>query len=295
MTLIALSLAFGFSIGGCADPQPTPKNAEWLLAHLKFLIDEGKLFDTVAVGKVLDINLQGKETEMVRQPADCSNPHSDKSDLLQKFEVSAVWFKESSEGVPHMKYPGISINPAGAVGEPRIFYKVFKTTNCSGKFTLPVQESARIEFTGLSTFACLTAHDLANSLHTEFQMATDGVSLSVYRPKPNDRFGGSIEFLFRFGAPCAISATLTQDEAAGYRALRAMAKFKACTDRADRAFCATHPSFTWGEGDKIDEMQESAVKICGGFDSFYKKESLSGEPPPPPPPRQFPATPCSGK
>jgi hypothetical protein len=114
MTLIALSLAFGFSIGGCADPQPTPKNAEWLLAHLKFLIDEGKLFDTVAVGKVLDINLQGKETEMVRQPADCSNPHSDKSDLLQKFEVSAVWFKESSEGVPHMKYPGISINPAGA-------------------------------------------------------------------------------------------------------------------------------------------------------------------------------------
>jgi hypothetical protein len=117
--LIVFLLIITSEIGSVAADQPklSEENAAWLLAQLKSLVDNGRFFDANAVSGTLHLKLQGTEKEMLQQPADCSNPYSDKSLLRTNFEVAADWFKESSEGVRHMKFPAAFINPAGEVGD----------------------------------------------------------------------------------------------------------------------------------------------------------------------------------
>jgi hypothetical protein len=300
-TLCALalwSLLFGFASASVdVEPRSSVKDGAWLLRQLKALADDEAFLSLDKVGTALSFTLDGTSHEIVPQPPNCSNPHSDKSRIVTDYLIKNSWYRLTSEGLPHMKFPGAFINPPGEVGDPQIAYHIMKTASCSGKFDVANRSSAEISFSGLPAFACLSPSDLKNQLHAEYQMGTDGVSVSTYQAVANDQFGTRITFFFRMGAVCALSAQIEQDSEFSYRYLRAAAKFKDCTKHVDHDFCATHPPFSWGEGDKIDEMNEAAAKVCGGLDSFYEKEPPSGDAPPAQPPYwSVPhRTPCDGK
>jgi hypothetical protein len=281
----------------CTAGTGSNKDGSWLLLRLRKIADKGSLFSADETGAELDLKWKATERETLKQPPDCRNPYFDRSRIVTTYEATQSWYKPTAEGIAHMKIPGAFINPPGESGDAKMTYTVSRSTNCTGNFKIMNRTVATLEFGGLPAFACITGDQLRHLMNAEYLPATDGVGSFHYKGNVDDDYGTSVEFAFRMGAPCALAATVTQDQNAGYRRQRAFIKFRACGDAADHKFCSNHAPFTWADGDVQDEMANSEVAACGGLSSFYENEPASGQSPPPSPARPMipRATPCSGK
>jgi hypothetical protein len=104
--------------------------------------------------------------------------------------------------------------------------------------------------------------------------------VSSYSGAPNDQYGIYLEFVFRMGAPCALGATIRQDDRSGLRYRRAATKLYACIESAENELCATKPDATSAE---FDEVTRTAKAACGNLETLYQSEPLTGRAPAPQP------------
>ena len=77
-----------------------------------------------------------------------------------------------------------------------------------------------------------------------------------------------------------MSAEIRQGYKLGYRYQRAAAKWQACYDATKHPYCALNGPITWGDGKKLDAVEEAGITSCGSIPSYYDKEPVFGPPPP---------------
>ena len=261
------------------------------LQRLKVLADVGDLFEPESVSQILAMNFQLKRSESV---LDCSQVWQTRStQTIRSTPDASSWYRNLPSGVRNMPVQAAFINPAMTVGDAVFSYEVERTIACTDRFNLQDHTKAYLSFDGLPSFACISAVDIQQQLpEAKFVMATDGVSLYAYQGRLDDEAGASLQFVFRMGAPCALSATIRKDQQDGLRYARADSSRRHCEIHSDRAFCMKHQPFGWGDGAAIDEMSQYADQICGTTDSLYRHDTEHGTQPAPVPGYKHGAPPC---
>jgi hypothetical protein len=281
-SLVIALLASAATVCMAAPPALETTDAGWFVAKVKTVVDEGQLFYPQQVERTLGLQIRRTDEERIAQPPQCSMPSDERSVISTRFEIANGWFKPGSNSLQDMKIPRAFINPATVVGRPAINYSMHDITYCQGDRNVLRRTEAELSFGGLSGFACLTPGQLKTLMNAESIQATDGVSISRYAAPGNDLYQTTVDFVFRMGAPCAVTATIRQDSRLGYRQLRAEAKSKSCGDSFIRRFCATLPNLLLTNLDRLDEDR---IKACGTLESFFQNEPSTGLPPPPEPKR----------
>lgn len=254
-----------------------------ILLRLQRLSDSGDLFNSQSVEQILDLRLTAsvRDTKL----SDCSTEVGIRDDRETSFqETDDGWYHILRSGAGHMDIPAAFINPAAKTGDAKLEYRVTRQVRCSDILGIQNYTFAQMVFENLPSFACITPAAIRSAMPAAaLHMATDGVYMVDYPGRVNDETGTSLRFEYRFGAPCAISATVEQNQKQGLRYLRASAAYAACSADAKRNYCTTHPHPTWGDGVALDDMLHHANKVCGTVNSLYLREPLNGRKPPPPP------------
>jgi hypothetical protein len=281
------------SLFGSNPPPPASGRAEWLIRRVKALADAGVLYEPDKVARTLSLTFQASAPE-TRQPySNCTNPYDSSRDTINYTPREPSWYGATPEGISHMLRPGFAVNRPAVMGDPKFTYSVSAYKSCTGRAEPKEYTEAEVEFSYVSGYACITPQILSKVLpEAKYAYATDGAAPYDYTGKFNDKSKTTAEFHFFYGAKCMIGITITQSDKSGKRFLRAQTRFLQCTRKADRDYCATHESFGWGEGDKIDAMEDFAIKSCGTVDSYFQKEPLSGKEPESLPPHEYLKTPC---
>lgn len=259
--------------------------------RLREVADNGDLFDPLSISKILGIDFQIDTSE---EASDCAQVWESRSfRTTQVTADTSSWYRVLASGAGSMEVPAAFINPATKTGDAKFSYKVMQRIDCTDRFRLQDHTEAKLSFSGLPSFACITGWDIERLLpNARFEMATDGVSLYRYQGKLDDDASTSIEFWFRMGAQCALSVSVNKDQQNGLRYQRADSKRRNCEVGAYREFCAIHEPFGWGDGAALDEMSLYADMICGTTDSLYKNDFEHGvQPKPLPKPKNGVATP----
>lgn len=265
-------------------PPPETGRAEWLLGRIKAVADEGALFEPDKVARLLSLSLKPGEAEMRAPFSNCGNPYDGSSETRHYVPQEPNWYFASPEGVPHMQRPGFTINPPAVMRDPAFSYSVSKHKSCTGRSEPKEYTDARIDFSYISGYACITPQVLNRVLpQAEEGRGTDGAMPYFYSGKFDDRTWTKVNFSFFFGTECLIGVTIDQSEMTGKRFLRARSKFQECKRQAELEYCSGREPFSWSEGDKIEAMDNFAFGKCGTMNSYFQKEPLSGEEPPPVP------------
>lgn len=257
-----------------ASPLSENSDAARLLLKIKAIIDKGLLYEPQEMARTLQLQMRFKEEPANIARQTCPDGSAGTQTMMTTAEIDNTWFKPGPEGIQHMKFPQAFINPAGEVGAPTVSYETFKSRRCGDKDYDRVE--AQLSFNNLSGFSCLTPDRLKTLINANYSMATDGVSVSSYAAPANDRYGSSVDFIFRMGAPCALGATIRQNTRDGQRERRAFSNWRWCSVRADHDFCATHAALKPEESDLLRRNSEA---VCGTEESFLAKEPLSDLPP----------------
>ena len=263
--------------------------------RLKAAADTGDFFDPLSISKILQIDFRIETSESVPQPADCSKVSNFSSFLTTKALAESSWYRVLPSGIGSMEVPAAFINPASKTGDAKLTYTITRKILCSDCCGLGLIDStsARISFSGLPSFACISSKDIERFMPDAKPVAaTDGVSLYVYQGRLDDNVGTEVEFFFRLGAPCALSADIMQDQTAGLRDGRAVSKRFNCRVRAYHEFCAVHGPFPGSDGFTWGEMEKYTDGVCGTIDSLYKRDTEKGTLPPPVPPVRKGVEPC---
>ena len=291
IVVFALFIAgvFGASISS-AEPIPSEIRQSFM-QRLKAVTDQGNLFEPESIAKLLEMNFEVNTKE---QNSDCAEVWQMRSSRMTRVAPSASsWYRNLPSGVHDMVVPQAFINPATTAGDAKFNYQIVRNIRCTDQFNLQDHTDATLTFGGLPSFACLSNADIQTLLpEAKFVMATDGVSFYVYQGKLDDEAATSLDFFFRMGAPCALSASIHKDQENGLRYKRADAKRRNCAVRADEEFCASHEPFGWGDGQALDEMRHHVDKVCGTLDALYKKDAEPGATPIPLPKNQREGLPC---
>jgi hypothetical protein len=262
--------------------------------RLQTMADTGDLFDPSSVSKILGIDLRVTSSESVPQPPDCSEIWKPRSEVTTSATIDASsWYRVESSGSGNLDVPAAFINPATKTSDAKLSYAIKRRIQCTDQFRLQDHTSAQISFSGLPSYACVTANDIEHFLPKATpQLATDGVSFYHYQGRLDDEAGTDVSFVFRLGVSCALAVTVTQDQEAGLRYLRANSKRRNCEIQPEREFCSTHAAFGWSDGATQDEMRQYADKVCGTVDSLVKTDTERGTQPAPLPKRKLAAEPC---
>jgi|FEC22Drversion2_1045045.scaffolds.fasta_scaffold02512_4 hypothetical protein len=225
-----------------------PPHVQAFFTRLKALADTGDLFDPTSVAGRLDMKLQAETKERIPQPANCKGALGFRSHQTTTVAtVGETWYRPMPGGLDDMPIPAAFINPATSAGQAAFTYSIQHTVGCSDRFSLVDQTSASLGFSGLPSFACVSARGVLALLPgSKWNMATDGVSLVQYQGRLDDDVRVGVDVYFRAGAPCAIGATVTQSQREGLRYQRAEAKRRNCGVQVTRTFCADHKPFGWG-------------------------------------------------
>jgi hypothetical protein len=249
--------------------------------RLKSVADSGDLFAPLSAARILEIDLQLESAESIPQPADCSESWKSRSVQTTKgVAAGSSWYRVLPSGAGNMEIPAAFINPAAKSGSATVGYEMVRRVQCTDRFRLQDHSKASLSFGGLPSFACITGSDIRRLLPEARPVtASDGVSLFVYQGRLDDDVGVQVEFFFRMGVPCAIAATVRQDQQAGLRFLRADAKHRNCRVDADREFCAKRADVTWSNGAVLDEMDRHAESVCGTVDALAKQDRERGTKP----------------
>lgn len=261
-----------------------------LVAKLRTVADRGLLYEPQAMAEVLGLKVHFSEERKTLELGKCSDGRDRPLTKITSGRFENGWYKPGPEGIQNMKLPQAFINPAGQAGEPSISYEMYRSTRCDDGDYERIE--ARLTFDNLSGFSCLMPDRLKTQIGAEYYMATDGFSGSIYRPPATDRYGVTLDFLFRMGAPCALAARIDQETRRGKREERALAKWAWCVFRAKQEFCQTHRDL---KPEENDQLKTVARKACGTEETFLQKEPLSGPPADPLPKvkyRAFDEPPC---
>jgi hypothetical protein len=281
---------------GSSPPPPASGRAEWLIGRIKALTDAGVLYEPDKVARTLSLTFRASTPE-TRQPfSNCTNPYDSSWDTINYTPQERSWYGATPEGISYMHRPGFAINSPVIMGDPKFAYTVSAHKSCTGRAEPKEYTEAKIDFSYVSGYVCITPQTLSKVLpEARYVYATDGAAPYYYTGKFDDKSKATAEFDFFAGTQCMIGVTITQSDKSGKRFLRAQALFQQCRRKADHDYCATHESFSWGEGDKIGAMDDFAVESCGTVNSYFQKEPLSGKEPESLPPRGYSKTPCDGK
>jgi hypothetical protein len=172
------------------------------------------LFDPAKVGDLLSLDLQEQEREGIPQPADCTNPYADRSNLIRDYTPrGATWYAPTPQGLENMVRPAFGINGTAIIKDPKFSYHIVETQNCSGEHRLRQATSARLYFSAVSAFACITIDELRRVLpEAKPLIATDGAAPFYYGGRIDDESGAGVRFDFFAGTPCMISIEAVQDQ-----------------------------------------------------------------------------------
>lgn len=277
--MLAAIVAAALCVSSCSPPAPVG-SGRWLLSGLRRIADEGALFEPARVEEILRLQLSASREETVKQPPDCLGRHGLRSEVVTRHSSSPPWLTSTAEGVRNMPYPAAFINSSGVSGDhPMFAYEEIDTKSCNGMYDLENTGRANLRLYDLPAFACFRRDDLERKLSTEHNFATDGVDFETYRGAVNDSFGTNLRFMFRAGAPCALSVQLEQRTNRSYRYSRAYWNWRACVDAENGRYCAANSAPTQTDWDAINAMEDSSIKACGTMTSFYEREPLTGLPP----------------
>jgi len=291
IVVFALFIAGVFG-GGDARAEPAPSEIlQTFMQRLKTVADQGNLFEPESVAKLLEMNFEISTDELT---SDCAEIWQTRSNRTTRIAPDASsWYRNLPSGVHEMVVPQAFINPASKVGDADFKYQIVRKIGCTDQFNLQDHTEARLSFEGLSSFACILDADIWRLLPgAKFVMATDGVSFYVYQSKLDDEAATSLDFLFRMGAPCALSASIHKDPKSGLRYKRAESKWRNCEAHADIEFCKGRAPIEWADGQALDEMRNHANKACGTLDSVYKNDTERGTQPAPLPKYKQGGLPC---
>jgi hypothetical protein len=266
-----------------------------LVARIHKIADSGQLGEASAVGAMLDLAFEAT-VEDKNLPGNCNDPGELRSIKTTRYKVRGPnWYRRSAAELKDMNVPAFAINPATVVGEPALKYETLRSAACTDRFRLQDHAETHLTFRNLSSYVCLSPGDVRKLLPSaSFVPGTDGVSLIRYDGAVDGRAGTTVEFWFRAGAPCALSAEIEEDDLAGFRYRRAELKYLACAGPAIRSYCGSHPPIAWSDSEAVDAMMKHADKTCGTVDALYKKEPAEGDPPPGAIVRRGHPTPCEG-
>ena len=234
----------------CSSQAPIG-GGQWLLNGLQQLTDEGALFDPMRVEQVLYLRLETSQREGVPQPADCSNSRGNRSLTIIEQSSRPDWLRPTAEGIRDMPIPAFSINRAEVSGSPAFSYAEYEAKACNDRYSLPDTREANLSINGLPALTCLKLDDVDKRLGAKPVQATDGVDMIVFEARDNDQKAATLTFVYRAGAPCALSAEIRQGYKIGYRYQRAAAKWQGCYDATKHPYCALNGSITWGDGKKL--------------------------------------------
>jgi hypothetical protein len=244
---------------------------------IRKVADSGRLDDPSAIEVIVGLKFAKSVTETRFLPTGCKK---DKFGIPERLIVNSYsvqghnWYHGSPAGTPNMAFPSFTINPAGVVGSPEIDYKSYRSIECTDSSNVGNLEESHLEFNNLSTYLCLTPGRIQTLLpEARFQQATDGVSFITYQGAQDDDAGTTVKFGYRFGASCALDATIEQTQKAGLRYKRVVFKHDQCSGPVIRDYCSAHPQVQWG-----DEMMEAQVdRDCGTLNELYQKEPPTGK------------------
>ncbi|MDH2343025.1 hypothetical protein [Bradyrhizobium sp. SSUT77] len=273
--LVLAPLLDAAAAGNDATEPPDRGRGEWLLERIRQIADRGWLTDPAKVGEILGFELKGIEKEEIPQPPDCSNPHSDASRVTTTFEGPG-WYANTPEGLAHMIRPGFAINREAALPDPSIAYRITRVKSCRGRRSPMEYVEAQLTLGAVSGFACL--NNVSKIFPTiERLEATDGALEQRYIGRHDDYTGVTVEFSDFVGARCILAIQIEQSDKRSMRFERAMASFNRCDARARKTFCETKGAPTWGEGKKLDMMENYSAEICGEVGEIYSREPFSNE------------------
>ena len=206
-TLIAISACHTKSESEPLSKEKPQPEGDRLVLLLKKIADQGLLYEPERLAKVLGIDMKF-ETQKTAGTPSCDAGGYNKSIEITKSEVRRSWYSAGPEGVPDMKVPGFGINRPTVIGAPYVAFSLYRSVKCK---TPDESVEGHLQFVNLSSFSCLSAERLKRLIGARYQMATDGVSISYYKPPPTAAYGTYLDFVFGAGAPCAIGAGIRQD------------------------------------------------------------------------------------
>jgi hypothetical protein len=256
---------------------PPPSSVATLLASLKAVVEQNSLFDPYKTANLLALSVGEPISE--QSDAHCANGATSWRSILIRYPLSSTWYQMQPQGI-HEDLPAFAINRASRTGDPKItYYTSDRTLECGLQAFLKNTRTAQLDLSGLPGFACVTPSDVT-AMGWRYQMGTDGVSVGTYAHVTDDA-ASSVTIFFRAMASCATGVSIGQNNDRSLRWQRANAKYQECIKPIEREYCQAHPGITFRDGDKMDEMEATGIKVCGSFESFYQREPRNGEIPPP--------------
>lgn len=305
--LLTISALLGAADGPAQDDKSASEAAadvksEQVAARTTFLLrvrqlaTGGDLFTPDSVAHILDMSLQVRTEMAGPAPQACGDGTMTSMEVTTAAPPEQSWFRELPSGAGHIEIPAFTINPATTSGDPKIEYQVYRSVHCGDWPRMRDHKQARLSFGGLPAFSCLTPSDISKEIPEIRPVpATDGVFIMRLEGRIDEDAAVTVNFLFRAGAACALSAEINQDQEGGHRYRRALAKYEDCRDPSDRDFCSKHPKMTWSDRGLRRKMVLQAYERCGTVNTFYANESSTGEPPPPRlSVRKHKSSPCDG-
>lgn len=266
------------------------------VARVARIADSGTLDDPGKTMSLLGMDYRADTVQKAPSPPDCAINWHPRSQLVTTVErAGSDWYVPTQYGVQNLHVPGFFVNPPETIkGDPGIHYAITHTITCGDGLGQQLVDHTEVELDlyTLPSYACITSADIAQAIpRTYAEGATDGVTFYGYRGHTDDDTGTVLSFVFRAGAPCALFATIKQSQQSSLRYARAVSKFHACYEETSRAFCASRPSFGFGDA-AYGEMKQAILQRCETINAVYLAEPKTGLPPPPPEPFRNQTGPC---
>ena len=249
---------------------PRQPQGEALVRLLKKIADEALVLRPEDMAKELNIPMTFETKPSATLSTDCRVGGSYKTFLVTTAKVGESWYKETPEGMPNMEIPPAFINPGSVAGKPRVGYEMYRTAQCSRPNYTNIE--SRLSFGNLSGFSCLRPDRLKMLIDAKYEMATDGVSLSMYGPPDTYAYGVTLQFVFRLGAPCALGASVDLQTRDGLREKRAFLKWRACFDNARKVYCEAH-----GWKATQTELSDHGDGACESREAYIDREPVEGD------------------
>jgi hypothetical protein len=277
--LCIFSVITSFAAEEVAIEKFTTKPA--FIDRLKSVSDSGKLYELDRLTQLLQVSFSVKSDILVPEPSECG----EKMGMQERQNViasatSESWYRSSKVGVKDMSIPGFAINPPSRLTDaPQINFEFLQLTYCNDpNVTLRTTRRANLRFSNLPAFLCISASDINTLLPTAvYHQATDGVSFYWYKGNVNERNATSLEFMFRVGAGCAISADIAQDDRQGTRYQQASSTQRTCRVALEatelKEFCSKRaksecPPVSWNAwGDYVANKCKTIQELYDGLEA----------------------------
>src|SRR6185312_14545520 len=167
---------------------PAAVRAEFLL-RLRYLAEQGQLFDPAAVARSLGMDAH-KSVRTNTLPVPCEDGSRATLDVTTLEVPNPSWYHALPSGAGHIAIPAFTINPATVSGDPTFEYHLTVSHLCPQYLHLSSSTTASVTFDGLPAYSCITPGDIAARIPSaRTVVATDGVFMVDVAGKVDDDSG----------------------------------------------------------------------------------------------------------